>query len=156
MNNKACDGVINVISLALFLSLSLFCVLSAFSLPLTLDSSDLSSFFLFFLISFSHTLYSLPPRLTVKLLSSQDRLLVGVLQVGVGGSRSEWVASDRRGVMGGRGGVGSRGIVGSHGWPWVLLLVGVSGWLEFQRCFNRVSGSLEFQRCFNGVSGWME
>ena len=49
-----------------------------------------------------------------------------------------------------------RGVVGSHGWPWVLLLVGVSGWLEFQRCFNRVSGSLEFQRCFNGVSGWME
>ena len=49
--------------------------------------------------------------------------------------------------------MGSRGVVGSHGWPWVLLLVGVSGWLEFQRCFNRVSRSLEFQRCFNGVSG---
>ena len=64
--------------------------------------------------------------------------------------------SDRHRVVGGRGGVGSRGIVGSHGWPWVLLLVGVSGWLEFQRCFNRVFGSLEFQRCFNGVSGWME
>ena len=74
----------------------------------------------------------------------------------MGGSRSEWVALDRRGVMGGRGGVGSRGIVGSHGWPWVLLLVGVSGCLEFQRSFNRVSGWLEFQRCFNGVSGWME
>ena len=55
----------------------------------------------------------------------------------MGGSRSEWVASDRRGVVGGHGGVGS------HGWPWVLLLVGVSGWLEFQRCFN-------------GVFGWME
>ena len=52
--------------------------------------------------------------------------------------------------------VGSRGVVGSHEWPWVLLLVGVSGWLEFQRCFNRVSGWLEFQRYFNGVSGWME
>ena len=128
MYNKACDGVIIVISLSLFLSLC-----SAFSL---------ASLFL--------------SRLTVKLLSSQDRLWVGVLQVGVGGSRSEWVASDRRGVMGGRGGVGSRGIVGSHGWPWVLLLVGVSSWLEFQRCFNRVSESLEFQRCFNGVSGWME
>ena len=39
--------------------------------------------------------------------------------------------------------VGSRGVVGSHGWPWVLLLVGVFGLLEFQRCFN-------------GVFGWME
>ena len=68
----------------------------------------------------------------------------------MGGFRLAWVASDRHGVVGGRGGLGS------HGWPWVLLLVGVSGWLEFQRCFNRVSGSLEFQRCFNGVSGWME
>ena len=74
----------------------------------------------------------------------------------MGGYRLAWVASDRRGVMGGRGGVGSRGVVGSHGWPWVLPLVGVSSWLEFQKCFNRVSGSLEFQRCFNGVSGWME
>ena len=52
--------------------------------------------------------------------------------------------------------VGAWIAVGSHGWPWVLLLVGVSGWLEFHRCFNRVYGSLEFQRCFNGVSGWME
>ena len=74
----------------------------------------------------------------------------------MGGSRLEWVATDWRGVMGGRKGVGSRGVVGSHGWPWALLLVGVSGWLEFQRCFNRVSRSLEFQRCFNGVSEWME
>ena len=68
----------------------------------------------------------------------------------MGGFRLAWVASAWRGVMGGHG------VVGSHGWPWVLLLVGVSGWLEFQRCFNRVSGWLEFQRCFNGVSGWME
>ena len=132
----------------------------AFSLPslfLWLQTPLTSLLFFFFFSSHSLTLSALfLSRLTVKLLSSQDRLWVGVLQVGVGGSRSEWVALDRRGVMGGRGGVGSRGIVGSHGWPWVLLLVGVSGWLEFQRCFNRVSGSLEFQRCFNGVSGWME
>ena len=60
----------------------------------------------------------------------------GWLQIGVGGFRPEW-------VVGGRGGVGSRGVVDGHGWPWVLLLVGVSWWLEFQRCFN-------------GVSGWME
>ena len=73
----------------------------------------------------------------MKPLSSQDQLWVGGLQICMGGSRSEWVASDRRGVVGGHGGVGS------HGWPWVLLLVGVSGWLEFQRCFN-------------GVFGWME
>ena len=74
----------------------------------------------------------------------------------MGGFRLAWVASDQNGVVGGRGGVGSRGVVDGHGWPWVLLLVGVSGWLEFQRCFNRVSKWLEFQRCFNGVSGWME
>ena len=79
----------------------------------------------------------------MKPLSSQDRLWVGGLQIDVGGSRSKWVASDQNGVVGGRGGVGSCGVVDGHGWPWVLLLVGVSGWLEFQRCFN-------------GVSGWME
>ena len=49
----------------------------------------------------------------------------------MGGYRLAWVASDRRGVVGGRGGMGSRGVMGSHGWPWVLLLVGVSSWLEF-------------------------
>ena len=89
-----------------------------------------------------------------------DRLWVGGLQIDEGGSRSAWVASDWRGwLQTGVGlwvAVGSRGVVGSHGWPWVLLLVGVFGWLEFKRCFNRVFGSLEFQRCFNGVSGWME
>ena len=151
-------------SLSHCFSLSLFCILSTFSLPLTSDSSNLwplSSFFLFFLISFSHTLYSLP--LTAHgeaSLFSRSALggwaSDGWLQIEVGGYRLAWVASDRRGVMGGRGGVGSRGVVGSHGWPWVLPLVGVSSWLEFQKCFNRVSGSLEFQRCFNGVSGWME
>ena len=92
----------------------------------------------------------------MKPLSSQDWLWVGGLQIGVGGFRLAWVASDRHGVVGGRGGLGSRGVVGSHGWPWVLLLVGVSSWLEFQRCFNKVFGSLEFQRCINGVSRWME
>ena len=80
----------------------------------------------------------------------------GWLQIEVGGYRLAWVASNRHRVVGGGGGMGSCGVVGSHGWPWVLLLVGVSSWLEFQKCFNRVSGSLEFQRCFNGVSGWME
>ena len=60
----------------------------------------------------------------------------GWLQIGVGGFRPEW-------VVGGRGGVGSRGVVDGHGWPWVLLLVGVSWWLEFQRCFNGVSGWIE-------------
>ena len=60
----------------------------------------------------------------MKPLSSQDRLWVGALQMG--GSRLEWVATDWRGVMGGRKGVGGRGVVGSHGWPWVLLLAGVS------------------------------
>ena len=153
MNNKTCEGVINVtVSLSLSLSvLRSLCLLSSSSLQTLLTSL---LFFFYFLISFPHTLFL--SRLTVKPLSSQDRLWVGGLQIGVGGFRSEWVASDRRGVVGGRGGVGSRGVVGSHGWPWVLLLVGVSGWLEFQRCFNRVFGSLEFQRCFNGVSGWME
>ena len=71
----------------------------------------------------------------------------GGLQIGEGGSKSAWVASDWRGwLQTGVGlwvAVGSRGVVGSHGWPWVLLLVGVFGWLEFQRCFN-------------GVSRWME
>ena len=80
----------------------------------------------------------------------------GWLQIGMGGFRLAWVASDQNGVVGDRGGVGSCGVVDGHGWPWVLLLVGVSGCLEFQRSFNRVSGWLEFQRCFNGVSGWME
>ena len=86
----------------------------------------------------------------MKPLSSQDRLWVGGLQIGVGGLqigvsgfRLAWVASDQNGVVGDRGGVGSRGVVDGHGWPRVLLLVGVFGWLEFQRCFN-------------GVSGWME
>ena len=75
-----------------------------------------------------------------------DRFWVGGLQVGF---RSARVAPDRRGWLqigvGGfrpAWGCGWRW-VGSHGWPWVLLLVGVFGWLEFQRCFN-------------GVSGWME
>ena len=147
-----------------YFSLSLFCVLSTFSLPLTSNSSDLSLFFSsFFLISFSHTLYSLPLMAHGEAsLFSRSALgrwasdWCGWLQIGVGGFRLAWVASDQRGVVGGCGGVGSRGVVGSHGWPWALLLVGVSGWLEFQRCFNRVSRSLEFQRCFNGVSEWME
>ena len=140
----------------------------AFSLPslflsLQILLTSLFFFFLFFLISFSHTLYSLPltahgeaslfSRLALGGWASDRR---GWLQIGVGGFRLAWVASDRHGVVGGRGGLGSRGVVGSHGWPWVLLLVGVSSWLEFQRCFNKVFGSLEFQRCFNGVSRWME
>ena len=195
MNNKACDGVINVISLSLFLfhsvlrslflslqtpltSLFLFSSffsslsLTLYSLPLTAHGSRLMvkplSFFFsfFFLISFSHTLYSLPLMThdEASLFSrsalggwDSDRLWVGGLQVGF---RLARVAPDRRGwLQTGVGlwvAVGSRGVVGSHGWPWVLLLVGVFGWLEFQRCFNRVFRLLEFQRCFNGVSRWME
>ena len=127
-------------------SLSLFCVLSTFSLPLTSDSSDLSLFFFFFLsnLFLSHSL-PLTAHGEASLFSRSalggwalDRR--GWLQLGVG----LWVV------------VGSYGVMGSCGWPWVLLLVGVSVWLEFQRCFNRVSRSLEFQRCFNGVSEWME
>ena len=132
----------------------------AFSLPslflsLQILLTSLFFFFLFFLISFSHTLYSLP--LTAHgeaSLFSRSALggwaSDGWLQIGVGGYRLVWVALDQRGVIDCRGGVDS------NGWPWVLLLVGVSSWLEFQKCFNRVSGSLEFQRCFNGVFGWME
>ena len=143
-------------SLSHCFSLFLFCVLSTFSLPLTSNSSDLSLLFLFFFFSsLSHTLYSLPltahGEASLFLRSALGGWASdGWLQIGVGGYRLAWVALDQRGVMGGRGGVDS------HGWPWVLLLVSVSSWLEFQKCFNRVSRLLEFQRCFNGVSGWME
>ena len=143
--------------LSLTVSLS-FCF--AFSLPSLFHSlqtplTSLFFFCFFFFSSLSHTLYSLP--LTAH---GEGSLFLrsalggwasdGWLQIGVGGYRLAWVALDQRGVMGGRGGVDS------HGWPWVLLLVSVSSWLEFQKCFNRVSRLLEFQRCFNGVSGWME
>ena len=147
------------------ISLSLCFAFSLPSLFLSLQTPLTSLFFFssFFLISFSHTLYSLPLMAHGEAsLFSRSALggwasdWCGWLQIGVGGFRLAWVASDRHGVVGGRGGLGSRGVVGSHGWPWALLLVGVSGWLEFQRCFNRVSRSLEFQRCFNGVSEWME
>ena len=138
-------------SLSHCFSLFLFCVLSTFSLPLTSNSSDLSLLFLFFFFSsLSHTLYSLPltahGEASLFLRSALGGWASdGWLQIGVGGYRLAWVALDQRGVMGGRGGVDS------HGWPWVLLLVSVSSWLEFQKCFNRVSRLLEFQRCFNGV-----
>ena len=97
MNNKACDGVINVISLSLFLSLSLFCVLSAFSLPLTSDSSDLSLLFFFFSHLFpSHSLpltahgeASLFSRLALGGWASDRH---GWLQIEVGGFRLAWVA----------------------------------------------------------------
>ena len=109
--------------LPLTVSLSLFCVLSSFSLPLTSDSSDLSLLFFFFFSSLSLTLSTLIPSwLTVKPLSSQDRLWVGGLQIGVGGlqigvggSRSEWVASDWRGWLQTR--MGSWVIVGA----WVAV-----------------------------------
>ena len=125
--------------------------LSGFSLPLTSDSSDLSLlFFFFFLISFSHTLHSHPlmahgeaSLFSRSALGGWPSDRRGWLQIEMGGFRLTWVASDQNGVVGGRGGVGSRGVVDGHGWPRVLLLVGISGWLEFQRCFN-------------GVSGWME
>ena len=137
VNNKAWDGVINVISLSLFLSLFVLRSLYLLSSSHFRLLWPFSSFFLFFfLISFSHTLYSLP--LTAHgeaSLFSRSTLggwaSDGCLQIGVGGYRLAWVASDRRGVVGGRGGMGSRGVMGSHGWPWVLLLVGVSSWLEF-------------------------
>ena len=149
-------------SLSHCFSLSLFCVLTTFSLPLTSNSSDLSLFFFFFLsnLFLSHSLpltaHGEASLFSRSALGGWASDWCGWLQIGVGGFRLAWVASDQRGVVGGCGGVGSRGVVGSHGWPWALLLVGVSGWLEFQRCFNRVSRSLEFQRCFNGVSEWME
>ena len=115
MNNKACDGVINVIFLALFLSLCF-----AFSLPslfLSLQTPLTSLLFFFFFSSLSLTLSTLfLSRLTVKLLSSQDRLWVGGLQVGVGGFRSAWVAPDRSGWL--QIGVGGFRPAWGHWWPW--------------------------------------
>ena len=78
-----------------------------FSLPLTSNSFDLSLLLFSVLSSFSNGLYFLP--LTVKPLSSLDRLWLGGLQISVGGCGWSWV----------------RGGVGSHGWLWVLLAVGL-------------------------------
>ena len=75
--------------LPLTVSLSLFCVLSSFSLPLTSDSSDLSLLIFFF---FSHLF------LSHSLLSSShgSRWSLSLLKIGFGwvGFRSAWVAPD--------------------------------------------------------------
>ena len=39
----------------------------------------------------------------------------GWLQIGMGGFRLVWVASDQNGVVGDLGGVGTRGVVDGHG-----------------------------------------
>ena len=129
--------------LPLTVSLSLFCVLSGFSFPplqtpltslfffsffshLFLSHSPLSSshgsrwsFSLlkigFGWVAFRSTWGAPDWRGWLQIVSSQDRLWVGGLQIDVGGSRSKWVASDWRGWL--QTGVGSWVVVGA----WVAV-----------------------------------